>query len=350
MIAGTDLASPMPTTTSPDVPTELAEAIEALRELARRGTLAATVAAATPAERRLLTGAAYALAAPIVYQRVTRRVEQHRGHLDCARSADLLDGDCRDRYHDDVESVVDFLLTRSTKPIERVEAWLSGCLRAAIVNGHRKRRGERGAQQRPRLSAWLARALSHDEWLTTLAVHVLQWVGVPGTAGTGTWPLEAWVVRRAEVTGDWVGSDPATVLAEIDVVLAALRSRPQWYARYVEQPLSRKQVPLAPAPAAGTEHEPLSLTEPDAAEEAHLRALAAQALTELRRRLSRGEDPQKVVVEVVNEAFASDTGHYELDRPPHAVLPYEERVQRLLAEPAEVRRIADTVLAIVVSD
>ena len=349
MIAGTDLALPLPATALPGAPTKLADAVESLRDLARRGILAATVAAATPAERRLLTGAAYALAAPIVYQRVTRRVEQYRGHAECARGVDLLDGDCRDRYHDDLESVVDFMLTRSTRPIERLEAWLSGCLRTAIINGHRKRRGERGAQQRPRLSAWLARALRHDEWLTTLAVHMLQWVGVPGTAGTGTWPLESWVVRRAEITGDWAGSDPATVLAEIDVVLAALRSRPQWYARYVERPLGRKQAPLAPAPPDGAEHAPLPLTEPDAADEAHLHGLAAQALAELRRRLARGEDPYTVVVEVVGQVFTSGTGHHELDRPPHAALPYEERVQRLLAEPAEVRRIVDTVLAVVVS-
>jgi hypothetical protein len=67
-----------------------------------------------------------------------------------------------DRFHDDVEAVVDDLLTHARHPVFDLEGWVAGRLNAATVNGHRRLRGERGALQRPRLPGWLGAALGQD--------------------------------------------------------------------------------------------------------------------------------------------------------------------------------------------
>src|SRR5262249_1599666 len=126
------------------------------------------------------------------------------------------------------------------------DGWITRRLTAATVNGYRRRRGARGALQRPRLSRWLTEALDDDRWLTTLAVEILNWVGVPATAGAGTWPTAAWAYLRARITGDFHGGEPE-VRHDVDRVLAAMRQNPTWYAEFVERPLGRKETPVLPA-------------------------------------------------------------------------------------------------------
>ncbi|MEV6491392.1 hypothetical protein AB0M20_22680, partial [Actinoplanes sp. NPDC051633] len=216
-----------------------------LRDLARSGRLAATVAAAGPSELAALGAAAYEIVWPVVYQHLTRGLELRRGHRRCASGVTLLTDECLDRFHDDVEAVVHDLLRNAHAEIQTVEAWLHGRLTAATVDGNRRRRGRRGALQRPRMSGWLAAELGHDRWLIRLALHVLEWVGVPETAGSEVWPLDSWVALRPGATGDW-DTDVRTVRSEVDLVLTAMRRRPDWYASYIERPLGAKIPPVAP--------------------------------------------------------------------------------------------------------
>lgn len=326
-----------------------AGAVDILRELARRGELAAVAAAASPPQRAVLTGAAYELVWPVVFGRLTRRLELNRGHLGCAVSVQRLADDCLDRFHDDVEAVVADLLTRATKPITKLEAWITSRLNAATVNGYRRRRGQRGALQRPRIPRWLAAALCHDGWLLELATEILEWAGVAATAGTGVWPLDSWAQRRALATGDWLGSDQVAVSRDVETVLVAMRQKPSWYAIYVEAPLGRKQAPVAslPAGADGTgEPAALSLTDDHETEDAWLRELAAAAVVEIDSRLARGEEPAATVVAVLDAVFAAGATRPDLEHPPHTCLGYEERVPVLLADPAVRGRVVETVLGI----
>ncbi|MBL7261133.1 hypothetical protein [Paractinoplanes lichenicola] len=275
-----------------------------LRELAATGTLA-SVAAAGGAQRAELTSAAYNLVWPIVFMRITRRFERQRGHALCAAGVENLADECLDRFHDDVEAVVDDLLAHADRPIRQLEAWVATRVGAATVNAHRRRRGERGALQRPRLPGWLADGLGRDRWLTTLAVDILVWVGVSGTAGSELWPLESWAQERAACTGDWQGSDPAAVRREIDQVLTVMRGRPDWYASFVERPLGAKQPPvmaMAVDPY-GEPVAPLGLGEPDDRVDAELRRLAADAVRAIGDRIGRGEPAEDAVVEVVRTVF-----------------------------------------------
>jgi hypothetical protein len=325
--------------------------IQLLRDLAHAGTLAAYAARATGPEYAALTGSAYRVAWPVVFSRLTRRLELRRGHPACAASVRCLADDCLDRFHDDVEAVVHHVLTRARHPIRDLEGWIASRITVATVEAHRRRRGERDALQRPRLPSRLAAALGRDPWLTTLATEILNWVGIPATAGFGTWPVDSWVERRARVTGDWPGSDARTVNREIDMVLAAMRAHPAWYARYVEGPLGRKQPPVAPGAVAAVggdvELPPLPLAGRHEADDARLAALASAALGAIRVRLARGEPTARVVVEVVEEVFASDTGGDDLGVPPHASTGDDERALRLLADPAVVDRIVTAVMEIV---
>src|SRR5688500_15227905 len=70
---------------------------QAVRESARRGELARWAADATESERRRLTGAVYEIALPLVFNGLTRRLEQQRGHAGCAASLRGMTDDCFDR-------------------------------------------------------------------------------------------------------------------------------------------------------------------------------------------------------------------------------------------------------------
>jgi hypothetical protein len=323
--------------------------IRRLRELAGEGRLAAVVAAAEGPERQVLTAAAYDVVWPLVFFRLTRRLEQRRGHRSCAAGVDHLADECLDRFHDDVEAVVDDLLTHAHQPVLNLEAWITGRLNAATVDGHRRRRGMRGALQRPRLPGWLSDDLGHNRWLMALATHMLVWVGVGHTAGNEVWPLEAWAQERATYTGDWKGSDPGVVCFEVEAVLTAMRRRPDWYESYVERPLGRKQAPVATLPVedgTGEAAAPLALGDPYARVETEMLRLAADAVRVINRRLERGQDAQAIVVEVIRGVFGG-TFIGTLDRAPHDVADPLGGVTGALANPATVNRIVATVQDII---
>jgi hypothetical protein len=182
-----------------------------VRNLARRGMLAETVAKATVPERLRLTGGTYDIAWPVVFSRLTQGLERRRGHASCATSVRHLADDCLDRFEDDVEAVVHDVIRFARRPIENLEAWIASRIKTATVDGYRRRRGEIGALQRPRPPAWLMQALDGDAWLVDLATQILGWVGNPATAGAELWPTESWAVRRCQHTGDWSTNDPAAV-------------------------------------------------------------------------------------------------------------------------------------------
>ena len=322
--------------------------VDRLRELASEGRLAAVAASAVGDERLALTGAAYDVAWPIVYSRLTRRFEQRRGHLACASGVDRLADECLDRFHDDVEAVVEDLLTYARQPVLQLEAWIASRLTAATVNGHRRLRGRRGALQRPRLPGWLADGLGQDRWLLALATEMLVWVGVSTTAGGEVWPFEAWSQQRGLLTGDWVTSEPGTVRREVETVLTAMRRRPDWYESYVERPLGAKQAPVTPVAlgdAPGEVATPLALAGPDERVDAELLHLAAEAVRAIDARVERGEVAEVVVVEVIRAVFGGPfTG--TLDRAPHKVADPVGGVTGALANRATVDRIVNTVLGI----
>ncbi|WP_410575312.1 hypothetical protein [Amycolatopsis sp. cmx-4-61] len=277
--------------------------VAGVRRLARDGLLAGSAAAARPRALARLRGGVYTVAWPLVFTRITKPLEHRRRHADCARGLAWLRPDCLDRFHDDVEAVVEHALRRATDPIENLEGWLATRLTPATVDAHRRRRGETGALQRPRLPAWLGQALGGDPWLCDLAVQLLVWVGVPATAGAELWPLDGWAARRAEVTGEPVaGRD--TLEREVEQVLAAMRTRPAWHAEHVERPLGCKQAPVAPMPA---ELPALELVGAHELADARLAGLAEQALEAIEARLNRGEAPAEAVTAVVTTVFGEQS-------------------------------------------
>lgn len=341
-------------------------AVARLRALTRQGGFAAAVAQASPSDVATLTGAAYAVAWPVVYARLTRGLELRRGHTGCARAIGRLTDkrrladpaqvpahdDCLDRFQDDVEAVVEDLLRNATKPIVNLEAWIAARLGPATVDGYRRRRGRRGALQRPRAPKWLSRALGDDPWMVDLAIQILVWVGTSATAGGGLWPLDGWLHRRAVLTNNWTG-DVATIVREIEAVLAAMRGRAGWYAAYVETPLGRKQAPVAAAPPGdeGRCADALPLTHRYELEDAHLSNLATQALAAIQRRLRRGEDPRAAVTAVLRAAFGTGGASRDMDCPPHTSHGYDvEQVAALLEDPAKVTGIVAAVLRILDAD
>jgi hypothetical protein len=323
----------------------------AVRESARRGELARWAAGATESERRRLTGAVYEIALPLVFNGLTRRLELQRGHAGCAASLRGMTDDCFDRFEDDLEAVVSDVLNRATVPVENLDAWIRSRLNAATVDAHRRRRGERGALQRPRLPGWLRDALGDDRWLTMLATEMLVWVGVPTSAGAGLWPLDSWAQRRAVLTGDWRGSDTSTVAREVEQVRKAMRRRPDWHESYVEGPLGRKNPPVLPAQRGDAdrtvEPTPLSLVERHEADDARLRALASLAVEAIEAGIARGGAPSTVVEGVLKVTFGADTGAQDLDRPPSAAVPDDERAAALVADPVVLDRVVATVLRII---
>jgi hypothetical protein len=322
-------------------------AAEHVRRLARQGTLAKRAATASDSEYVQLFGGGYEIVWPVVFDGLTRRVERGRRHHGCAGGVEHLEPDCLDRYQDDVEVVVDDLLRNAKVPIQNLEGWIRSRLTAVTIDGHRKRRGERGAQQRPRLPKWLATLLAGDPWLTTLAVNVLTWVGIPATAGTGLWPYGTWADRRAAVTGDVAGTEH-DVARDVETVLAAMRQNPTWYEKFVEGPLGRKPAPLllvADTADESVREQYLVMARRHEADDALLAELAGHAIDAMDMRIGRGEDPGHVVVDIITAVFGAGSDAEHMDLPPGAgsaggPLP------ALLADPASIERIVRQVLDI----
>jgi hypothetical protein len=249
--------------------------------------------------------------------------------------------------------VVGDALQHANRPIHNLEAWMASRVNAATVNAHRRLRGSRGALQRPRAPRWLIGVLGGDPWLVDLAVQILIWTGVPMVAGNELWPLDAWTHRRASITGDWTGSDPARVRRDIGVVLAAMKQRSAWYDEYVERPLGHKQAPTVSDGYAGEDGPappPLPLTQQDEIDDARLTALAEEALAALRARLARGEDARSAVGAVIGTVFGGDgveTTQREIGCAPLEAPTHGEVVTRLLSDPAEIDRITARVLAVI---
>ncbi|MFJ1765449.1 hypothetical protein ACIOD2_34345 [Amycolatopsis sp. NPDC088138] len=330
----------MPGTTYPTGPADVA----GVRELARAGRLAGSASAAPARDLARLRGAVYTVTWPLVFARITKPLELQRRHPDCLRGLEWMRPDCLDGFHDDVEAVVEHALRRATDPIENLEGWLATRLNPATVDAHRKRRGEIGALQRPRLPGWLGDALGRDPWLGELAVQILLWAGVPATAGGELWPLAGWAARRAEVTGEPATHDMRDTLdREVRTVLAAMRTRPKWYTAHVERPLGHKRAPVAPMPAENSaELSPLELVRPHEVEDARLTALAEQALRAIEARLGRGQDPATAVTAVVRVVFGAGA----LEALPHSGSPRDDWLATALADEARLGRIVATVLAL----
>jgi hypothetical protein len=308
-----------------------------VRCLAVRGELAERARTASPEDYASLWRGAYEIVWPVVYEGVTRAVERRRGHGPCANGIEHLEQECLDRFHDDVEAVIDYLLRCATVPIRNLEGWIRSRLAKATVDGHRRRRGQRGAQQRPRLPQWLERLLGDDPWLRTLAVDILTWVGVPTTAGTGLWPYSAWAERRAALTGD-VRSTEHDVARDIETVLSAMRHNATWYQRFVERPLGRKQAPLV---AIDGEPPYLALTEPHEAQDAWQRELAAVAIDVMSVRIAQGEDRRSVVIDVINTVFGKLTPAHD-----HWSDDSDARLDALLADQTAIDQIVRLVCEI----
>jgi hypothetical protein len=319
--------------------------VRRLHELAHQGELPSAFTTADRVARQRLDRALYAVVWPIVFGRITRMAEIRRGHRRCARGVDRLEPECVDRFHDDVAAVIAAVVERTTCRVADLPAWIASITPFAVVDAHRKRRGEVGALQRPRLPLWLRAGLRDDPWLTKLAVHVLEWVGVPATAGHRTWPLDGWATTRAQVTADWTGSTPEVVAEEVDLVLAVMRTRPAWHADHVERPLGRKQAPTAGQPGGHTGVAPLALTRPDDKVESVLTAAAHAATSAIAERIRRGEDTRVVVEDVVRRLFCGDVGLHA-EQPPHAPAP-EEWLAAQLHDRAGLDRIVAAVTGIV---
>lgn len=315
-----------------------------VRDLARRGILAKHVHTLPGPERRRLRINAYELLWRVVFQHLTRKMEVKRGHHACASSVHRLEPACLDRFYDDVDAVLDDLFRNAKEPIFNLEGWATKRLTAATVDAYRRRRGERGALQRPRLPGWLTATLDGEPQLMKLAVDMLVWVGVETTAGPGMWPLDVWADHRAIDTGDY-GQAYRVLAHDVETVLIAMRQRPEWYANFVERPLGRKQTPLAAhaAPDWVTEPACLALTERHEIDDARLVSLAVAAIGRLTGGLSRGEDPRTVVVDVLTSIFRSSTGSEDLDRCPGADDGIDDRVAAILTDPVAIARIVAAV-------
>jgi hypothetical protein len=321
--------------------------LQDLTDLARAGAIGSVMAAADDGQRRAYHAAAYTLCYPVVFEVVTRKVERRRGHGRCGHGVRHLTGPCLDGFYDDVEALVERLLATTT-PIYDLPGWLAYWAPRAAVDGHRRRRGVLGALQRPRMTATLAAGLGHDRWLMTLALEILTWVGVPATAGAELWPLDEWAQRRALVTGDHAGSDPAAVAAEVERVLEVMRERPDWYAAHVECPLGHKPAPVAAPPGDGVaDPRPLRAFDEQDRDDAHIATLAGIALEAIATGLRRDGDPAATVVRVLTTLFLSGTDAEGLGRAPGTGPTHDERLSAMLSHPAAVARIVDQVLRII---
>ncbi len=321
---------------------ELPEASAFVRVKAGEGKLKEYARSVDLERRRWLRAGATEIAWPIVFGRLTQRMEHRKGHFLCATAVQRLEPDCLDHFHDDVEALLDHLFDHADVPILNLEGWLTMCLQRATVNGYRRRRGERGAPQRPRPPLWLHRALGLDPWLIELAESLLEWVGIDATAGIGPWPMTAWAERRAAATGDHLGGE-AAVARDLAIVLEAMRRRPKWYERTVEVPLGRKPAPVFAARRTETgsfvEPEPLLLTERHEHDDAVLQDLAATALDAIRQRVRRGEDTKTAVAEVLGAVFGAAPAGGDMDSGPCAGMGGPEQAIALIADPERFERI-----------
>lgn len=293
----------------------------------------------------------YRIVNDLVYQQLTRQVERQRGHRACAAGVYNLAPDCHDRHQDAVEAVLGDLLRNADRRIENLRGWLVPRLRPVTVDAHRRRRGERGAQQRPRLPlpSWLDERIGRDPWLRQLSVEILAWVGVPDTVYRGLWPLAAWADRRAAVTGEATGQGERAVADDIERVLAAMRTNPQWYERYIERPLGGKQAPLVTstqADDADVDRYALQLVSPAEVEDNLLLNLARQAVDAIAQRLRRGEDPRTTVREVMLAAFGLTAIEEAMDEPPGVGADAQERVDKLLNDPAAIDLLVELVMTL----
>jgi len=320
-----------------------------IHEAAREGRLSEYLAAHPDAADPVL----YRIVADVVFERLTRRLERRRGHHRCAGDARLLLPECHDRYQDDVEAALTDLVEHADRRIDNLGGWVAARLNAVTVDANRKRRGERGAQQRPRLPRWLGAALGPDPWSHTLALDILTWVGVPNAVPGGLWPLGAWADRRAVSTGD-PGVTEHQVATDVERVLAAMKQNPDWYETYVERPLGRKAAPLVGAPRTGgdTEREPgyVSCAGPDEDVEATLRDLAAEVIEAVEARMLAGDDPRTAVVDVLSFVFGGGTGSEHLGRAPGSTPDPGERVAQILADPDAVDRVVEVLVAFVLEE
>ncbi|RSN46041.1 hypothetical protein DMC64_14965 [Amycolatopsis sp. WAC 04197] len=271
-----------------------------VRQLASRGELAVRAALARGDARRCLRASVFEIAQPVVFRNLTRRLELKRGHDRCAVAVRHLDDRCLDRFHDDMEAVVDDVFRNARIPIISLEGWIHSRLSHSTVDGYRRRRSERGALQRPRVPRWLAAELDEDPTLIAQAVDILEFAGSDIAMGPGIWPTEQWAEYRVAR-----GSDPATAQQLVEdateVVLTAMRVRPKWYVDYVERPLGHKRLLSVPLPRFSSEYgadSAFRLEEADPLEER-----AAVAMAAIDRRIADGEAPEAVVVEVVSSVF-----------------------------------------------
>jgi hypothetical protein len=321
-------------------------AADEVRRLAREGLLAEEFRNAAADRRRWLRAGGGEIAGPLLFLRLTRPIERKRGHHRCAAGLRRLAPDCLDRYHDDLDAVLDHLFTRADAPVENLEGWLTPRLRPATVDGHRRRRGENGAPQRPRVPVWLAGALAHQAWPVELATAILEWAGNDATAGVSLWPLSTWAERRAARTGDHTAGE-AAVAREVEVVLTAMRRRPTWYEKNVERPLGRKQAPvwLPSGRPDGTHAEPEPLViAPHERDDALLRQLAALAIELMARRIEQGDEPAVVAAEVLRTVFGSLPASSGSDRAPGTGETGPDQVIALIEDPARLDRIVAAVV------
>lgn len=330
----------------PDTEKPSAEA-EEVRRLAAEGALAGRYREGLPGERWRLRSGAVEIAAPLVFQRVTRPVELKRGHYRCASGLPRLADSCLDRFHDDLDAVLDSLFSYARVPVVNLDGWLSMQIPRAVVDGYRRRRGQRGAQQRPRVAAWLEAALGHDPWLALLARAILDWVGTDATAGGSVWPLAAWAELRAAVTGDHA-SNEAAAGRDVETVLAAMRQRAAWYEKNIDLPLGRKPAPLwfPAATEAGppAEPEPFVPVPPSEQDEALLQQLATAAIELITSRIDSGEDPAEVVPGVLGTVFGPVPASHSLNRPPGAPDSDSEQVITLISDPVRLAEVTTMII------
>ena len=123
-----------------------ANAADTVRELARQGVLAVQAGSQPADVRRMLRIGAYELVWPLVYKRVTRRHEFRRGHHACATSIQRMEPDCIDRFHDDVDAVLDDPLAADFWP--RLEAVGTGAVDSSANAYSWSKRGVRRLAER----------------------------------------------------------------------------------------------------------------------------------------------------------------------------------------------------------
>ncbi|SER91195.1 hypothetical protein SAMN05216188_117104 [Lentzea xinjiangensis] len=314
-------------------------------DLARSGSLSISLAEEALTGPKGLSRTVYDLVWPIVFDRITRRAEFSRGHTACARSVKLLDGDCLDRFHDDVAAVLDVVRRRATGRIDDLERWIGGVARSATIDGHRRRRGELGALQRPRPPRWLCDALSNDPWLVSLALRVLEWAGVPDAPSSGVWPLSRWSEQRALATGDWEGSTPRVVLAEVERVLTCMRTEKRWYHDYVERPIGRKTAPTS----SGSGLRPLPLSGSHDAEECRLRSKAHATILEISTRTWAGENPSDAALDALRRHFCSDPVSSMITEVPHCSAHAQDWLNERLGDGEAALMLASAVAVDVVA-